>query len=121
MVTNHSIIDLAGSQFLEELEDLSDQQTYKEALKSDPVSLGHNIINVLHASGQRHDQFEDYIQEGNKEGYWGPEDENGVPIDTGKKVEICVLQLLCDVKTQWDSVYYTIHCLCYLQQVRVTM
>jgi hypothetical protein len=106
---------------LEGLEDLSDQQTYKEALESDLVSLGHNIINVLCAPGQRHNQFEDYIWQGNKEGYWDPEDKNGVPIDTGKKVEICVLQLLHDVKTWWDSVYYVIHHLHYLQQVRVTM
>jgi hypothetical protein len=103
------------------LKDLSDQQTYKEALKSDPVFLGHNIINILHASRQRHNQFKDYIQEGNREGYWDAKDKNGVPIDTGKKVKICVLQLLYNVKTQWDSVYYAICHLHYLQQVRVTM
>jgi hypothetical protein len=120
-LTDHSVIDLAGSQFSGVLEDLSDRQTYKEALESDPVSLGRNIINVLRASGQRRDQFEDYIQEGNREGYWDAKDENGVPIDTGKKVEIRVLQLLHDVKTQWDSVYYAIRRLRYLQQVRVTM
>jgi hypothetical protein len=118
-VTNHSVIDLAVSRFSEGLEDLSDRQTYKEALESDPVSLGRNIINVLRASGQRRDQFEDYIREGNKEGYWDPEDENGVPIDNGKKREIRVLQLLHDVKTRWDSVYYAIRRLRYLQQVRV--
>ena len=118
-LTDKSIIAIASSCFSAPPEDLDNRQTYRKALKSDPISLGCNIVNILCASRQQHDQFEDYIREGNKAGYWNTEDENGIP-STGKKVEIIVLQLLCNMKTQWDSVYYMICHLCYLQQVRIS-
>ena len=120
-LTDQSIIEIASSQFLVPLEDVDDGQTYQEALERDPVSLCRNIINILRVSGQRRDQFEEYILEGNKAGYWDAEDENDVPTGTGAKVEINVLQLLRDVKTRWDSVYYMIRRLRYLRQVRATL
>ncbi|KAI6016724.1 hypothetical protein EDC04DRAFT_2608359 [Pisolithus marmoratus] len=58
--------------------------------------------------------FKAYIIEGNQNGYWDAEDANGTP--TGEKMQINVLQLVHDITTCWDSVYYMICHLCYLHQ-----
>ncbi|KAI6021163.1 hypothetical protein EDC04DRAFT_2607287 [Pisolithus marmoratus] len=90
------------------------KKIHNEALESDLISLGRSIVQSLHASGQWQDVFKAYIIEGNQNGYWDTEDANGTP--TGKKMQIDVLQLLHDITTHWDSVYYMICHLCYLHQ-----
>ncbi|KIK72845.1 hypothetical protein PAXRUDRAFT_29288, partial [Paxillus rubicundulus Ve08.2h10] len=93
-------------------QDLNDCQTYKEALHQDPIALGRTVVQALQASGQHRDAFEDYIKEGNEKGYWETRDNNGNVITC----KIDVLQLIQDVKTRWDSVYYMICRLRRLQQ-----
>ncbi|KAF9222733.1 hypothetical protein BS17DRAFT_707780 [Gyrodon lividus] len=91
---------------------LNDCQTYKDALERDPIALGCAVVQALRASGQHQDAFEDFIKEGNTKGYWEEEDKDGEAI----KIKINVLQLIRDVKTCWDSVYYMIRRLRLLQQ-----
>lgn len=119
-LTDQELIEIAGSRFSALINDLDDDgETYQEALESDPISLSRGVVHVLRASGQRRDQFEDYILEGNQAGYWDAEDEYGLPTGTGEKVAIRVVQLLRDVRTRWDSVYYMIRRVRYLHQVTI--
>jgi hypothetical protein len=112
-LTDMNIHDIAEAWVSTLPQDLNDRQTYQDALERDPIALGRAVVQALRASGQRRDAFEDFIKEGNTKGYWEEEDKDGEAI----KVKIDVLQLIRDVKTRWDSVYYMIRRLRLLQQV----
>ena len=81
------------------------QQTFEEAVRRDPVALGHNIVRVLQSSGQRHDHFDDTVRDGNEKGWF----QAG---DPPKPIQLPQVQLLRDVVTRWDSVYYMVRHLC---------
>jgi len=98
-LTNTALIDSPESA-PNDLHDLAGQ-SYEEAVRRDPIALGRNIVNVLRASGQRHDAFEEIIKDGNEKGWF----------TTGNPPQITKLrplQLLCDVRTRWDSVFHMI-------------
>lgn len=76
------------------------EQTYQEACARDPIALGRNIVRVIRASGQRRDDFHNTIRNGNENKYF--KDRNDQP------VQLPELELLHDVKTRWDSVYFMI-------------
>jgi hypothetical protein len=59
---------------------------------------------MLRSSGQRRDSFEQLIRDGNNNGWFGETVEQ--------------LQLLRDVKTRWDSVYFMLRRLRELRLVR---
>ena len=65
----------------------------------DPIARARNIVCVLCSSGQRRDAFQNLIQDGNVRGWF--------QVD-GESVQLRPLQLLRDVKTRWDSVYFMI-------------
>ena len=77
------------------------QQTFKEAVRRDHVALGRNIIQVLRSSGQRRDRFDDTVRDGNEKGWF----QAG---DPPKPIQLPQVQLLRDVVTRWDSVYYMV-------------
>lgn len=84
-----------------------------EALRArDAVALGRDIVRVLRASGQRRDDFNTIIRLGN-ENDWFRHERGGEP------VQLPHLQLLRDVKTRWDSVYYMIRRLRELRPVYI--
>lgn len=84
-----------------------------EALRArDAVALGRDIVRVLRASGQRRDDFNTIIRLGN-ENDWFRHERDGEP------VRLPHLQLLRDVKTRWDSVYYMIRRLRELRPVYI--
>jgi hypothetical protein len=58
-------------------------------------------VRVLRSSSSRRDAFDQHIRDGNEKGWF----------DVGQ------LQLLRDVKTRWDSVYYMLRRLRELQPV----
>ena len=92
----------AADVFVESLPpDIPDRQTFTDALKRDPIALGRNIVRILRGSGQRRDGFDELIREGNKKGWF----EGGNPPTT---IQLKHLQLLHDVRTRWDSVYFMI-------------
>jgi hypothetical protein len=80
---------------------LPDRQTFEEAVKWDPVALGCNIVHVLRKSGQRRDLFDDIVQDGHEKGWF----QVGNP---PRGIRLPLVQLLRDVATRWDSVYYMV-------------
>jgi hypothetical protein len=87
------------------------EQTYDEAVARDPIALGRAVVRAIRASGTRRDAFDELIETGNKKGYFTA----GQPAQT---VEVKKLQLLRDVRTRWDSVYYMLNRLRELRPVR---
>lgn len=86
-----------------------DKDAYIEALQHDPISLGCNIVRVVRASSLRRESFQETISDGNLKKYWT--DENG------KVIELPFLELLRDVKTHWDSIYFMLNYLRMYHQV----
>jgi len=75
-----------------------DSQTFEDAVKRDPIALGRAVVRSIRASGQRRQNFEETIKDGNIKHWFGLNDE-------GEHIAVPFHQLLRDVKTQWDSVY----------------
>jgi hypothetical protein len=86
-----------------------ESQTFEEAVKRDPIALGRVVVRTVRASGQRRVHFTDVIKVGNEKKHFF----------LGDVVEIMVpdLQLLRDVRTRWDSIYFMIHRLRVLRPV----
>ena len=79
-----------------------DRQTFDEAITRDPIALCRSAIRAIQASGQRRDQFEETIVDGNNRNWFRD------PDNASKDYKVPHLQLLRDIKTRWDSVYYMI-------------
>jgi len=94
--TNVNLVDNAG---VTELPSSANEQSYEEAVSSDPIARGRNIVHVLRSSGQRRDRFNEVVVDGNAKGWF---------IVGNKVVVLPHLQLLRDVPTRWDSVYFMI-------------
>ncbi|KIM68546.1 hypothetical protein SCLCIDRAFT_105957, partial [Scleroderma citrinum Foug A] len=114
--TKHVIDNLTDADFSEvvrvwvdSLGHTVDKDAYLKALQRDPISLGHNIVRVVHASSLHCESFQETISNGNLKKYWT--DKNG------KVIELPFLELLHDVKTCWDSIYFMLNCLCMYRQV----
>ena len=77
-----------------------DLQMFEEAVKRDPIALGRVVVRTVRASGQRREHFCAVIKEGNSNKHFF----------LGDRVDIIVpdLQLLRDVKTRWDSIFFMI-------------
>ena len=86
------------------------RQSFAEAVQRDPIALGRNIVRALRSSGQWQDAFDDLIKDGNTKQWF----QSGNP---PKNIILRPLQLLRDVKTRWDSVYFMIRRLRYLRPV----
>ena len=101
---------LAASDGVEDLDDgysLSDDNTTPP---SDPISQARTVIRAIQGSGSHQDAFNEAITTGNAKGYF----KQGQP---AKPVVVKQLQLLRDVRTRWDSVYYMLRRLCELHLV----
>jgi hypothetical protein len=109
----HVIRQFTDEELIEDSEDLDDSiicgetetsslpQTYEEATKRDPIALGRSIVRVIRSSGQRRDAFQELISTGNVK-HWFKVKKGPISIE----VQLEQLQLLRDVRTRWDSVYY---------------
>ena len=75
-------------------------QSFQEAAHRDPIALGRVVVCAVRASGQRRDHFLTVIRNGNL----------NKQFILGNRVEVVVpeLQLLRDVKTRWDSIFFMI-------------
>lgn len=81
-----------------------DQQSYDDAIARDPIVLGRNVVRIIRASGTRHDAFNKVIENGNARGWFVVgQPPNQITIMVKPK------QLLRDVRTRWDSVYYMLN------------
>ena len=77
-----------------------DVQTFEAAVKRDPIALGRVVVRTIRASGQRRAHFKGVIRDGNARKHFF----------IGDRVEIVVpeLELLRDVRTRWDSIFFMI-------------
>jgi len=98
----------------EQLDTLNNEvQAWYRGLKHDPIKHAHRIVHIMHSSDQRRQAFKNVINIGNNSG-WFMSHNNEV-------IKLPDLELLHDVKTQWDSVYYMIERLLVLRPVSVHM
>lgn len=93
--------------------DSNAEQTYDEAVARDPISLGRTVVRVIRASGIRRDSFEDVVANGNTKGWFN----QGQPPNQ-QIVKVPSRQLLRDVRTRWDSVFYMLSRLREMRPVR---
>jgi hypothetical protein len=70
-------------------------------IKCDPLRRARRVVRFLCSSDQRREGFCVFIQDGNKCSWFTAKDDNG----RRTLIQVPELQLLRDVKTQWDSVY----------------
>ncbi|KAG1740755.1 uncharacterized protein EDB91DRAFT_1052845 [Suillus paluster] len=73
---------------------------YLEALSNDPIALGCQTVKAIRASGLWRDEFTHIIRSCNSSGLFKFQ---------GKVIQIPEYQLLWDIATQWDSVYFMIN------------
>jgi hypothetical protein len=79
---------------------MSTNQSYADAVARDPIALGRAVVRAIRASGSRREAFDDVIVTGNAKNWFK---------DGGETIQVKPLQLLRDVSTRWDSVYYMIN------------
>ncbi|KAJ7181343.1 hypothetical protein C8R43DRAFT_870106, partial [Mycena crocata] len=93
------VINIAVQTALKVLSDLPDfADFYWAVLQSDVVALARTLVTACRASGQRRDDFEEVILQGNIAGGW--------PVTPGEPPEpIRVVGLLKDVDTRWSSIF----------------
>lgn len=70
---------------------------YRDALAADIIGTARKLVTACRASGQRREDFELTIRNGNKAGSWTDPEGNLLPIP--------VLQLLRDCETRWSSTF----------------
>ena len=95
--------------------DILDDETraWYTGLKRDPIKRARRIVCIVRSSDQRKEAFKHVINTGNRSGWFRSHD--------NKVIELPNLELLRDVKTQWDSVYRMIERLLVLRPVSVHM
>ncbi|KAG9310337.1 hypothetical protein JVU11DRAFT_9467 [Chiua virens] len=74
---------------------------YLAALTKNPVTLGHDIICIICASGQHRKGFRNTIINANANQWY-----------TGASTQVPVAELLHNMKSRWDSIYFMINQLC---------
>ena len=83
----------------------SGEQTYEQALTCNPIAVACVAIHAIWVSGAHWEVFVAVIRDGNKDSHLKD------PL-TSNTIVLRLLQLLWDVPTQWDSVYYMICWFC---------
>jgi hypothetical protein len=101
--TNIELVD-SDDFVAEKLSGPPQHQTTAEAVSRDPIAMGRNIVRAIRSSGERRKAFKKLIRNGNAGGWF--------------KDPLKERQLLRDVKTRWDSVYFMIKRLSELEPVR---
>ena len=85
-----------------------DNQTYEEAVACDSIALCWSTIWAAQASGQWCDHLAEVIEDGNKKGWFKS------ARDLNVTIQVKQAQLVCDMKVQWDSLYFMINRFCKL-------
>ena len=101
--TNIKLVDSADDFVAKDLSGPPQHQTTAEAISHDPITMGRNIVRAIRSSGEHRKAFKLLIQNGNAGGWF--------------KTPLKECQLLRDVKTRWDSVYFMIKRLSELEPV----
>jgi hypothetical protein len=69
---------------------------YQDAIQEDPINLCRKVARTVRSSGQRRDEFDEMVTNGNTKEWFRVD---------GQVVQVSQLQLLLDVKTRWDSTF----------------
>jgi hypothetical protein len=99
--TNTALVDPVETFVAAERPREPNAQTFEEAVKRDPIALGRVVVRKIRSSGQRREHFKSIIIEGNSKAHF--------TLPDGSPMTVPLLQLLRDVKTRWDSIYYMIN------------
>ena len=78
-----------------------DKKKYLEAMKRNPLGLGRDIVHTICASSLRCDKFDKIVVTGNLQQWFKS--------PAGEVVQLPEAQLLRDVKTRWDSIFYMLN------------
>jgi len=89
--TGHMIAKALTTEYSDNFDDFADPVDSQDGVRN-IIALVCNIVRFIHALGQHLDCFNDMIKLRNERRWFGD-------------MKISELQLLCDVKTQWGSVY----------------
>lgn len=74
-------------------------QTFESAFLADPIGRARRLVVKLRSSGQRRDDFNNWVKTGNEKNWFKIK---------GKAVKLPHKELLRDVPTRWDSTYQMI-------------
>ena len=78
--------------------EFSSDWLYNAALEVDPIAHCRKLVSNCGASGQRHEDLQATITDANEAGLFSKDNK-------GISIQLPSLQLLCDVDTQWSSIY----------------
>ncbi len=70
-------------------------------IKRDPIRRARRVIHILRSLDQCREGLHAFIQDGNRHNWFSKKDSDGTCV----VFQVLELQLLRDVKTQWDLVY----------------
>ena len=95
--------DFAGvsDAWVNALGDVINKDKYTEALQHDLVVLGHDIVQIIRSSSLCCEGFTNAIVTGNQMSWFTNKE--------GQPIHLPILELLHDVKSCWDSIYYMIN------------
>ena len=94
----HKAANVEANHIGDDDDDLSDD----ENVLSNPIALACSVVGAIQGSGMHRDAFDEVIVNGNAKGWF----KQGQPLKT---IKLKPLQLLRDVQTRWDSVYYMLN------------
>jgi len=103
--TGRMIVKASTTEYSDNFDDFADPVNSQNGVRN-VIALVRNIVRSIRASGQHLDHFNDTTKLGNERGWFGD-------------AKVPELQLLCDVKTRWGSVYAMLKRFCMLQLVCV--
>jgi len=89
--TGRMIVKVSTTEYSDNFDDFADPVDSQDGVH-DVIALVRNIVHSIRALGQRLDRFNDTIKLRNERGWFGD-------------AKVPELQLLCDVKIRWGSVY----------------
>lgn len=94
----------------DELSNLVADPSYRRILQDDVVKMARQLVHFIRDSGQRREDFEAVIKQGNAAKSWG-KDKNG------NDILLRIVGLLKDVETRWSSTFLMIDRVIELRQV----
>ena len=81
--------------------------------RAGPIRRARKTVAFIRKSGQRRDELLEIIKQGNERNIWT---QLHVGAEAAERVSLSEVTVLPDVKTRWDSVFYMLRRLRYLQQ-----
>jgi hypothetical protein len=97
--SDHDESDATNDDLLVGADQRGRTQTFQSAFSADPIGRCRKLVVKLRSSGQRRDDFNNWVKTGNEKNWFKIK---------GKAVKLPHKELLRDVPTRWDSTYQMI-------------